>query len=319
MKLFKVAIIALALLTLPFSIASAETQHLDGVAAIVNKDIITVSELQNQMNLVKSQLKHNKVATPSPAALKKQVLNHLIDVKLQLQAAERFGVTVSNADLNKAVRSVAKRNHLTMTQLRAKVIESGLTYPAYRENLRKEITLARLQREAVGNNIKITRQQLDDFVKGYQRYNNRNTLFHVQNILIALPEAPTPQQIQTARAEAQKVIAQLAKGDDFSKVAVAKSGDTFALKGGDLGWRHITQLPDAFARHVTSMKAGQVSKPIRTPNGFHIIKLVGEKAGAKQALNRAQLKNLLYQRQVSEKAQDWVQKLRSHAYIKIKA
>ncbi|KTD58970.1 peptidyl-prolyl cis-trans isomerase SurA [Legionella sainthelensi] len=256
------------------SIAQAK-QMLDKVVAVVNDGVITESELNKQVELSKKQILAQKMQLPEESVLRKQVLQHLIDVDLQLQMAKKNGLAVDDAELNQAIEKIASANHATLTQLREEIVRQGMTWNEYRENIRKEILLSHLQQKAVGRDAMVTSEQVDQYLKAEGGIVDRSTLtYRIQNIVIPLSEEPTSEQVKKAKNKAELLLTKIKKGDDFSRLAIENSSGEFALEGGDLGERHLAELPELFAKEVVKMKVGQVVGPLRAGNGFQLIKLV---------------------------------------------
>lgn len=267
----------IALICLLFSIVcSAQAkQMLDKVVAVVNDGVITESELNKQVELSKKQILAQKMQLPEESVLRKQVLQHLIDVDLQLQMAKKNGVAVDDTELNQAIDKIASMNHATLTQLREEIIRQGMAWDEYRENIRKEILLSHLQQKAVGREVMVTNEQVDQYLKIEGGIVDRTALtYHIQNIVIPLGEEPTSEQVKKAKNKAEYLLTKIRKGDDFSRLAIENSSGEFALEGGDLGERHLAELPELFANEVVKMKVGQVTGPLRAGNGFQLIKLV---------------------------------------------
>lgn len=256
-------------------VCGATKQALDKVVAVVNENVITQHELDTQLELMRKQMQAKNIPLPPEDVLRKQVLQHLIDIDLQLQLAKRNDITIDATELDDTIAKIAEDNKLTMTQFREAVAREGMTWENYRENLQKEMIIARLQQRAVGHEIEITPKQVDDYIKHDLANDKSKSLFHVQNIVIPLPDAPSSQQISGAKQKAQQLLAKIQKGADFSLLAVAESSGDYALEGGDLGERHLAELPEIFEKQVKNMQVGEVSGPIRTGNGFQLIKLVG--------------------------------------------
>lgn len=267
--------------------------ELDKIVAIVNDGVITESELVQQVNLIKQQLRQSKIPLPPIDVLRKQVLQHLIDVNIQLQLAEQVNLTVGNNELSEAIETIAARNNISVQQLHQQILSQGLDYNQYRENLRREMILAQLQQEAVGSTVIITDEQVDNYLKTFQEQIKTNQEFHIRNILVPLPESPTPDDITQAETKAQNLLQQIQDGADFSQIAVAESGDQSALQGGDLGWRKLAALPTIFAERITSMSPGEVTGPIRAGNGFHLIKLEAVRAGPDYMITRTHVRQIL--------------------------
>jgi peptidyl-prolyl cis-trans isomerase SurA len=251
-------------------------QLLDKVVAVVNNGVITASELNAQVELSKKQIVAQKMQIPAESVLRKQVLQHLIDVDLQMQMAKQNGITIDNAELNEAIEHIASTNKLTVTQLREEITKQGMSWQEYRRNLRKEMVLSRLQQKAVGKEVNVTNEQVEHYLKTDDHVDNSASTYHLQHIVIPLSEEPSTEQVKTARATAEHLLAKIKKGDDFSRLAIEESSDEFALEGGDLGERHLAELPELFAKEVVRMHAGQVVGPIRAGNGFQLIKLIAK-------------------------------------------
>jgi peptidyl-prolyl cis-trans isomerase SurA len=251
-------------------------QLLDKVVAIVNNGVITSSELDAQVELSKKQILAQKMQMPEESVLRKQVLQHLIDVDLQMQLAKQHGITVDSTELNEAIERVATMNNLTLSQLREEITKQGITWQEYRQNIRKEMLLSRLQQKAVGKEVQVTNEQVEQYLKTANTVDNSAVTFHLLNIVIPLNEEPTTEELKSARANAEKLLAKIKKGEDFSRLAIEESSGELALEGGDLGERHLAELPEIFAKEVVKMNVGQVVGPLRTGNGFQLIKLVAK-------------------------------------------
>lgn len=259
-----------------FLIASvaAFAEPLDKVVAIVNDGVITESELHAQLSVWRQQLQAKNTEMPPEKVLQKQVLNRLIDETLQLQLAKANGVVIDEAELDDTIGKIAADNHLSLTSLREALQKEGMTFESYRENIRKELSIARMQQQAVGQSIVISAQQVEDYLKTSLEADKAQQMFHVQHIVIPLSEEPMPTEVKKAEAKAAHLLKKIKEGDDFSRLAIAESQGEYALEGGDLGERHLAELPEVFAKKVARMKAGEVVGPIRTGNGFQLIKLV---------------------------------------------
>lgn len=249
-------------------------QLLDKVVAIVNNGVITSSELDAQVALSKKQILAQKLEMPKESVLRKQVLQHLIDIDLQMQLAKQHGLTIDSTELNDSIERIATMNHITLEQLREEITKQGISWQEYRSNIRKEMLLSRLQQKAVGKDVIVTNEQVEQYLKTSFKIDYSNYTYHLQNIVIPLNEEPTPEQLKKARANAGKLLVKIRKGEDFSRLAIEESSGELALEGGDLGERHLAELPEIFAKEVVKMKTGQVAGPLRAGNGFQLIKLV---------------------------------------------
>ncbi|OGV31344.1 MAG: molecular chaperone SurA [Legionellales bacterium RIFCSPHIGHO2_12_FULL_35_11] len=275
-------------------------ETLDKVVAVVNTEVITESELETQINLIKNQLRSKGVQVPPDNVLRKQVLQHLIDVDLQLQLAKNYDVTVDSTELDATINKIAEDNTLTLSALRSELRKQGMTWDMYRDNLRKEIIISRMQQKAIGKDIEITPQQVEDYLHANASAEKSAYKYHIQNIVVPLEEEPTTKQINKALAKAQSLLEKIKKGEDFGMIAISESSDEYALEGGDLGERYLAELPEVFAKKIIDMKPGQVAGPIRTGNGFHIIKLVSSNAkNEHHHITKTHVRHILLKQDVS--------------------
>jgi peptidyl-prolyl cis-trans isomerase SurA len=268
-------------------------EMLDRIAAIVNDGLVLKSELDTQMDAVTKRLQEQKVELPSQSVLKQQVLDRLIVQEIQTQHAKRVGLTVSDEQLNSALQEIASRNKIPFDQLPTALSAQGVDYKQYREGMRKELTLNTLRQRDVIAHINVSPRELEQFL-ARQQSSAANDEFNVSHILLSLPEAATPQQLEEITHKAQDLAARASKGEDFGQLAIANSNSQTALDGGQLGWRKGTQLPQFILDLVAPMKPGQVSAPVRTPSGFHIVKLNERRSGEAQVIiNQVHVRHIL--------------------------
>lgn len=297
--------------------AKDQGESLDQIAAIVNDDVITVSELNHALKFIKVQLAQENMPLPSEQVLQKQMLEQLINKKLQLQIAKQAGIKVSTEELNKVIENVAKQNHLSVTALYDRLTRDGLSVNDYRQELHDQIILQRLQQQEVISHINISPEEVTSFMHSQSWHNNGTKEYHLEDILIALPDAPSSEQIATAKKHADLVLEQLNQGKSFKEIAQAESNSKNALQGGDLGWRKLPEIPSAFAEQVIHMQTKEIAGPIQTPNGFHIIRLVEKRDAGEHETppSRKQVQALLLQRKFEEALQNWLSRLHSQAFI----
>ena len=262
------------LVLLPILAWAEPSQVLDKVVAVVNDNVITASELDAQVVALRQQLASTKATIPPEEVLRKQVLRHLIDVDIQLQLAKRNDLTIDTAELDQSIEKIATSNHMTLPQLREELQKQGMSWESYRDNVRKEMLIGRMQQQAVGKDVIISSQQVEDYLKTAHYSDKEQQVYHLQNIVVPLPEEPTTEQVKRAKSKADALLAKIKRGEDFSTMAIAESSGEYALEGGDLGERHLAELPEIFAEHVVDMNVGSVVGPLRTDNGFQLIKLV---------------------------------------------
>jgi peptidyl-prolyl cis-trans isomerase SurA len=298
----KYGLICLELLaaTLLSTVTHAQTRDigvhgemLDRIAAIVNDGLVLKSELDSQMDSVTKRLQEQKVELPSQSVLKQQVLDRLILQEIQTQHAKRVGLTVSDEQLNSALQEIASRNKIPFDQLPTALSAQGVDYKQYRESMRKELTLSTLRQRDVIAHINVSPHELEQFLTRQQTA-AANDEFNVSHILLSLPEAATPKQLEEITQKAQDLASRASKGEDFGQLAIANSNSQTALDGGQLGWRKGTQLPQFILDLVTKMKPGDVSEPVRTPSGFHIVRLNERRSGEAQVIvNQIHVRHIL--------------------------
>src|SRR6202167_3707974 len=251
---------------------------LDRIAAIVNDGLVLKSELDEQMDAVTKRLQEQKVELPPESVLKQQVLERLILQEIQTQRAKHVGLTISDEQLNGALQEIAQRNKIPFDQLPTALAAQGVDYKQYRESMRKELTLSTLRQRDVIAHIHVSPHELEQFL-AREKSSAANDEFNVSHILLSLPAAATPQQLDEISSKAKDIAARAAKGEDFGQLAIANSNSQTALDGGQLGWRKGGQLPQFVLDLVVKMKPGDVSEPVRTPSGFHIVKLNERRSG----------------------------------------
>ena len=248
---------------------------LDSIVAVVEDDVVLRSELDAELRKVGRQLQAQGSPVPSRPQLERKVLERLILVKLQLAAAQQLGITVSDDDVDQALDSVAKANNISIAQLREALSRSGMSFDAYREEVRRQITQGRLRQREVVEKIRVTDQEAAAFMARNPKFagGGARVAYHLLHILAATPEGATAEQIAAARAKADRLVARLRGGANFGEIARAESDGRQALDGGDLGWLEAAQVPSAFIDQVERMQRGDVSDPIRNAYGFNIVKL----------------------------------------------
>lgn len=301
-------------------LAAKKNEPLDRIIAVINDTVITQSELNEAMQTAQKQLMSSNISLPPQDVFRKQVLDQLINKKLQMQAAEQMNIKVTDTDVDKALKTIAQQNKFTVSELYQKVTETGMSTKQYRKEIHDAILLQQIQQQAVASRITISPQEVDDFIhsKSWQAFNSKE--YHVKDILIPIPETPTPQQISDAKNRADGLITKIHKGLNFNEAAAAESGENNALQGGDLGWRKLPEIPTAFSNDLIHMQIREVTGPIQTQNGFHILMLDGIRniaARKNLAQEKQQVQQLIFQRKLEEGIQNWTSKIRSEAFINL--
>jgi peptidyl-prolyl cis-trans isomerase SurA len=246
---------------------------LDRVAAVVNDGVVLNSELDDQVTTIGERLRAQKLELPPQNVLRQQVLERLILQEIQVQRANRAGLKVPDEALNSALQEVAQRNNIPLAQLPEALSQQGIDYAIYREEMRKELTLGLLRQRDVLQRISITPREVDKFIAKQASAPSENNQYNVSHILIAVGQAASPEQLDEAGKRAADVYQRARSGEDFAKLAVAYSNSQTALEGGALGWRKGSELPTFLTDVIVKLKPGEVSEPLRTPTGYHLIKL----------------------------------------------
>jgi len=268
----------------------ANKEQIDRIVAIAEDDVILQSELDRAVANVLAQYRSNPQQLPPRNLLEQQVLQKLIMMHLQVQRAGATGIRVSDTEVDQALQRVAEQNKIDTRMLRASLERDGLNYDDFRKNLHDQLMVQRLQQRVVQNQANVTDSEVQILLAS-------NSLkageVHLQHILIGVPEGADAAQIQAVRDKADNIKKQLDGGMDFTAAAIRFSSAQDALQGGDLGWRHYDEVPEAFANLVDGMQAGQISQVLRGPSGFHIVKLVDKRATGKQVVTEYHARHIL--------------------------
>ncbi|MDD4915083.1 MAG: peptidylprolyl isomerase [Methylococcales bacterium] len=274
---------------------SLETQArvLDRMVAVVEDDVILERELNVEVAAITAKLKAGNVMIPPEYALRKQVIERMIVDKLQKQMAARAGIQVSDEMLRNSVADIAGRNGLSVEAFRVELARQGMDYKSFEENLRNEIAINQLRGHEIGSRIKVTDAEVAHYMETQGKAGLSNSQYRLGHILIAVSEAASATTIQKAKEKADQVVNELRTGKDFKQMAISVSNDDNALKGGDLGWRSINQIPTLFVDTVASMTLGEVSEPIRSPSGFHIIKILEMEGVGQHIITKTKVRHIL--------------------------
>ncbi|MBL8534101.1 MAG: peptidylprolyl isomerase [Betaproteobacteria bacterium] len=285
----RLALIFLACLwsVLPQHADAAERRRdpilVDRVIAVVNNEVITQLELEEQVKLASRELTRQGTALPQRELLDKQLLERMITTRVLVQYAKETGLRVDEAQVDRAVSRLAKENKMSPAELKEFLQEEGVDFSRYREDVRNDIFIARLREREVEGRVSVSDAEIESYLKG-QQASGRNDEFNLLHILVTVPEAAAPDQIQARKTRAEEALAKLRQGADFKQVSATYSDATNALQGGELGWRSVGRLPSIFAQAVSGMKPGDVSGLLRSPNGFHILKLVEKRSTSNQVV-----------------------------------
>jgi peptidyl-prolyl cis-trans isomerase SurA len=259
---------------------SNEILKMDRIIAIVDQGVITEQELADRIRTVKAQLEKQGTELPPDGVLGRQVLERLIADSLQLQMAAQTGVKVDDTQLDKTIERIAAQNKMSIEEFRAVLEKDGIPLRKFREDIRSEITISRIREREVDNKLNISEGEIDNYLTTQANRGEEQDEFEISHILIRTPEDASPEDLEKAKIKTQEALKQLADGASFSQVSASLSDAPNALEGGSMGWRNGAQLPGLFLEMLKPMQKGEVSKPIRSPNGFHIIKLNDRRGGS---------------------------------------
>jgi len=251
----------------------------DRIIAVVNDEVITERELDARVDFAFRQLRQQDTPPPPREVIARQLIERLINDRVQLQHASEIGLRVDDADLGRALERIAGDNKMSLPQLRATLEKDGVPFTKFRDDIRNEIVLSRLREREVAQKIVITDAEIDNFLQSQKTQQGRGDEFNISHILVAVPESASPEQLQIRRARAEEALTQIRGGTDFRQVAAAFSDGPEALKGGQIGWRESNRLPSLFLDALQPLKVGELSGLLRSPNGFHILKLNERRGG----------------------------------------
>jgi peptidyl-prolyl cis-trans isomerase SurA len=275
--------------------ASARPVDADRIVAIVNSEAITLFELRSRVAMVERQLRSQQVELPPRAVLEKQLLERMIVDRVQMQFAKESGLQVSDIELDAALRRIAESNHLDLPAFKAALEKDGIAWPKFREEVRQEITIGRLREKEVDNRLTISEGEIDNYLENASQPGANDEMVQIAHIILRVPEQANAQQLEHIRARAEQAVEELRRGEDFGRVAAAYSDATDAMAGGIMEPRAVTRLPSLYADAVERLKPGETSGILRSPAGFHIVRLVARKGGAMQvqALKQTHARHIL--------------------------
>jgi peptidyl-prolyl cis-trans isomerase SurA len=285
--------IAFFLLHLLMATGAARAEMLDTIVAIVEDDVVLERELEKESYMIAERMRSSNVVMPSASTLRRQVLEKLIVDKLQRQLAEKAGITVSDEMLNSSITEIARNNNMSPDEFRNQLISQGMAYKSFLDNVRNEIMINQLRAREIGARIKVTDREIEHYLETQGKIGSESVQYRLGHILIAVKEGASASEIQAAQGKASGLVEKLRRGQDFTHTAVSNSDDDNALSGGDLGWRNLNEIPTLFADVTQKMAVGEVSDPIRSPSGFHIIKLIDSKGTDNHTVTKTEVRHIL--------------------------
>ncbi|MDH4284527.1 MAG: peptidylprolyl isomerase [Gallionellaceae bacterium] len=268
---------------------------IDEIVAVVNDDVITRMELSDRLNFVVQQLQKQGTQPPAPELLEKQLLERMIVDLLQTQFAKETGVRVDDTQLDKMLQRIAQENNFsTLADFRARLKQEGVEFSKFREEIRGEIIASRLREREVDSKLVVNESEIDNYLAMQSKLSGKGDEFLLSHILILVPEQAGPDKIQASRQRAEKALAQLQGGSEFAQIAAGTSDAKDALQGGNLGWRSADRISALFLNALQKLHPGEISPILRSPNGFHILKLVDRRSkDAPVVLTQAHVRHIL--------------------------
>lgn len=256
---------------------AARAVTVDRIIAVVNDEVITANELRQRVAIADAQLRKQKIQPPPANVLERQVLERMIVDRAAMQLAQETGVRVDDGTVNAAMARVAESNGMTVQAMRQRLESDGVSFAQFRDDIRTDIVLNRLREREVDSRVQISESELDNFIAEQAGLSADAEEVNLAQILLRVPEGATPQRLEETRARADELIAQLKGGADFARLAASFSNASDALQGGELGWRNTDRLPTLFLDAIKGLKPGQIAPLVRSPNGYHILKLLGSR------------------------------------------
>jgi peptidyl-prolyl cis-trans isomerase SurA len=267
-------------LLLPPAAAAQGIVPVDRIVAVVNKEVITATELGEAVAAAQRQLRRQKTPLPERGLLERQMLERLILDKAQLQLARDKGVRVDELQLDRAVQRVAQNNNMSLADFRQALERDGVSFQAWREDVREQMLLARVREREVDDRIQVSDTEIDLFLAEMQAKPSTRVEYQLSHILVRVPEQASPERIEAARARAEKALAEARAGGDFATLAASYSDAPDALQGGAVGWRSHDRLPELFSSALARLQPGAVSEVLRSPAGFHLLRLNDRRGSA---------------------------------------
>lgn len=270
-------------------------QELDRIIAIVDEDVVLASELIERVQYVEMQFQSNDMQVPPRDVLMSQVLERLIVDSIQMQMGRRAGVRISDQELTQAVSNIAQQSGMGLEQFQQALAADGMTYAEFRDQIRREMIVARVQQNRVMDRIHVSPQELQNFMDSPVGQAATSDEYRVGHILLAIPDDASQQAVLQAEQEANQIVEELRDGADFAQMAAARSAGQRALQGGDLGWRQAGQIPSLFAEAVLNSSRGDVLEPVRSASGFHVVKVLDTRGASGTVVDQVRARHILVQ------------------------
>ena len=273
----------------------AKIELLDRVIAVVDSGVIMETQLNTRVEEVLQRLQASQAELPPLNLLEEQVLERLIVEEIQMQIADRAGIKISDSELNQTLSRIASQNNLTLEEFRIAIQQDGGSYKAFRETIRKELIIQRVQRGKVGSRVDISEQEIENFINSEEGRTQLAEQYNVQHILIPTKSGLSESEIMDIKEKAQGILNRLEEGESFEKLATTYSSGQKALEGGFLGWRTSAELPTLFAETISILKVGETSNLIRSGAGFHILRLNEKRGNTVKFMDQTLSRHILIQ------------------------
>ncbi|PTB95138.1 molecular chaperone SurA [Marinobacter sp. B9-2] len=260
----------------------AERKLLDQVVAIVDEDVILQTELEARINTIASRLRAQGTGLPPRQVLEERVLDQLITDSIQMQMADRAGMRISDNELNETMANIAERNGMSLAQFENQLAAEGVSYNQAREQIRKEMLTSRVQQRQVGNRVRVTDREVENYLESLEARGGNNAQYRLAYIFVSVDDPSDEAEVEAAREKAERLRNEIASGRDFREVAVAESDASNALEGGDMGWRAEGQLPSLVAPVVPELPVGEPSEVLENNSGFHLVMVMDKRGGEQQ-------------------------------------
>lgn len=270
--------------------------EIDRIIAVVNDEVITQYELRSRLSAVERQLRTQGTQLPPRDVLEKQLLERMIVDRVQVQFAKETATRVDDAQLDAALRRISDSNRMSLSEFRTALEKDGILWAKFREEIRDEMTIARLREREVENRVSVSEGEIDNYLANPETLTATSEELHLAHILLRLPEQASPDQLLRIRARAEQALSQIKRGDDFARVAATFSDSADAMSGGSIGLRSLDRLPGLYADAAKNLKAGETSEILRSPTGLHIIKLIERRGGGSKtppALRQSRARHIL--------------------------
>ena len=282
-----------ALLALVLAPSAGAAEPIDRIVAVVNDGVILESELAAQTRFVRERMQRGDRQLPPDDVLRERVLEQLVLERIQLQRAERAGITVDDAAVNNALENMAERNGTDVAGLRQRLAGEGIEFEQLREDVRRQLIVSRLRQRQVASRVQISEREVQEAIDRVDRASDQRTEYRLQHILLSVPSDAPDDEIEATRERAQQLAESLRGGRDFAQAATRVSDGPEALGGGDLGWRSGTSLPELFLDAIRDRSPGSVTDPLRSRNGFHILKLADRRGGLDRTVTQIRARQIL--------------------------